>query len=85
MYACNHFDQTQMTTWENKAEAIKNDWTMVKQYFEGLVRNFEVYEQNSGGTAGKNKYESANHAAEVAKVRIDYQGMGIASQLCWQY
>ena len=67
MYACNHFDQTQMTTWENKDEAIKNDWTMVKQYFEGLVRDFEVYEQNSGGKAGKNKYESANHAAEAAK------------------
>ena len=67
MYACNHFDQTQMTTWENKDEAIKNDWTMVKQYFKGLVRGFKVYEQNSGGTAEKNKYESANHAAEAAK------------------
>jgi hypothetical protein len=38
-----------------------------EQYFEGLVRDFEVYEQNSGGTAGKNKYESANHAADAAK------------------
>ncbi len=67
MYACNHFDQTQMTTWENKDEATKNDWTMAKQYFKGLVRDFEVYEQNSGGTAGKSKYESVNHAADAAK------------------
>jgi hypothetical protein len=67
MYACNQFDQTQMTTWDNKDEAIKNDWTMAKQYFEGLIRDFEVYEQNSGGTTGKNKYESVNHAADAAK------------------
>ena len=67
MYACNQFNQTQMTTWENKDKAIKNNWTMAKQYFKGLVRDFEVYEQNSGGTAGKNKYESANHAADTAK------------------
>ena len=40
---------------------------MAKQYFEGLVRDFKVYAQNSGGTAGKNKYKSANHAADAAK------------------
>ena len=40
---------------------------MAKQYFEGLIRDFEVYEQNSGGTTGKNKYESVNHAANAAK------------------
>ena len=67
MYACNQSNQTQMTTWENKDEAIKNDWTMAKQYFEGLIRDFEVYEQNSGGTAGKHKYESANHTADADK------------------
>jgi hypothetical protein len=67
MYACNQFDQTQMTTWENKDEAIKNDWTMAKQYFEGLVRDFKVCDQNRGGTTGKSKYESVNHAADTAK------------------
>jgi hypothetical protein len=66
MYTCNQFNQTQMTTWENKPEAIKNDWAMAKQYFEGLIRD-EVYEQNSGGTASKSKYKSANHAADAAK------------------
>jgi hypothetical protein len=40
---------------------------MAKQYFEGLIRDFEVYEQNSGSTAGKSKYKSANHAADAAK------------------
>jgi hypothetical protein len=43
MYFCNQFDQTQMTTWENKTEAIKTDWTETKQYFEGLVH----YKQSS--------------------------------------
>ena len=67
MYACNQFDQTQMTTWENKPEAVKDDWAMAKQYFKWPVHDFEVYEQNSGGTAGKSKYKSANHAADTNK------------------
>lgn len=50
-----------------QGQAIKNDWTMAKQYFEGLVRDFEVYDQNHGGMTGKSKYESANHAADAAK------------------
>jgi hypothetical protein len=67
MYSSNQFDQTQMTTWENKSEAIKTDWTEAKQYFEGLIQDYEVYKQNSGSTAGKGRYESANQAAEANK------------------
>ncbi len=37
MYPCNQIDQTQMTPWENKIEAIKTNWIETKQYFEGLV------------------------------------------------
>ncbi len=49
MYALNHFDKKEMTAWENKPEAIKNDFNDGKTYFEGLVRDYEVYKQNSGG------------------------------------
>jgi hypothetical protein len=49
-----------MTEWENKPEADKNDFGKAKMYFEGLVKDYEIYEQNSGGTVGKNNYESAN-------------------------
>jgi hypothetical protein len=67
MYSSNQFDQTQMITWENKAEIIKTDWDEAKQYFDGLIRNFEVYEQNIGGTVGKGKYDSANATADADK------------------
>jgi hypothetical protein len=67
MYYSNQFDQTQMTTWENKAEIIKTDWDKAKQYFEGLIRDFEVYKQNSGRTMGKGKYNSANTTADADK------------------
>ncbi len=64
MYASNHFDKKEMTEWENKPEAIKNDFNDVKTV-EGLVRDYEVYEQNSGGTAGKHYFESANQATKA--------------------
>ena len=42
MYASNHFDKKEMT-----------DFVEAKLYFEGLVKDYKVYAQNSGGTAGK--------------------------------
>ncbi len=65
MYASNHFDKKEMTEWENKPEAIKNNFNDVKTYFEGLVRDYEVYKQSSGGTAGKHNFESANEATKA--------------------
>ncbi len=65
MYALNHFDKKEMTEWKNKPEAIKNDFNNAKTYFEGLVRDYEVYEQNSGGTTGKHNFKSVNQAAEA--------------------
>jgi hypothetical protein len=67
MYSSNQFDQTKMTTWENKAKIIKTDWDEAKQYFKGLTCDFEVYKQNSGGTMGKGKYDSANATADAGK------------------
>jgi hypothetical protein len=65
MYASNHFDKKEMTEWENKPEAIKNGFNDAKTYFEGLVRDYEVYKQNSGGTAGKHNFKSANQATKA--------------------
>ena len=65
MYAFNHFDKKEMTEWENKTVAIKDDFDEAKLYFEGLVKDYEVYAQNSGGTADKHNFESANQAAEA--------------------
>jgi hypothetical protein len=65
MYASNHFDEKEMTEWEHKPEAIKDSVDKAMTYFEGLVRDYKVYEQNSGGTAGKHRFESANQATKV--------------------
>jgi hypothetical protein len=65
MYASNHFDKKEMTEWENKTVAIKDDFGEAKLYFEGLVKDNEVYAQNSCGTADKQNFESANQAAEA--------------------
>jgi hypothetical protein len=65
MYASNHFDKKKMTGWENKPKAIKDSFDKVTTYFKGLVRDYKVYKQNSGGTAGKHSYESANQATKA--------------------
>ena len=62
MHASNHFDKKEMTEWENKPEAIKNDFNNTKTYFEGLVRDYKVYKQNSGGTTYKHNFKSVNQA-----------------------
>ncbi len=65
MYVSNHFDKKEMTEWENKPEAIKNNFNNAKTYLKGLVRDYKVYKQNSGGTAGKHNFESANQASKA--------------------
>jgi hypothetical protein len=65
MYASNSFDKKEMTKWENKPEITKNNFDKAKLYFEGLVKDYETYEQNSGGMMGKSKYKSVNQAKEA--------------------
>ena len=62
MYASNHFDKKEMTEWENKSIAIKDNFD---KYFEGLIKDYEVYAQNSNGTANKHNFESTNQATEA--------------------
>ena len=42
MYASNHFDKKEMTEWENKPVAIKDDFDKAKLYFQGLVKDYKV-------------------------------------------
>jgi len=79
MYASNHFDKKEMTEWENKIIAIKDDFDKAKLYFEGLVKDYEVYAQNSNGTAGKHNFESTNQAIDAdAGVGLQKYITGIA-------
>ena len=54
-----------MTEWENKIIASKDDFNKAKLYFEGLVKDYEVFAQNSKGTADKHNFESTNQAPDA--------------------
>ncbi len=54
-----------MTEWENNPLAIKDSFDKATTYFEGLIRDYKVYKQNSSSTAGKHSYERANQSTEA--------------------
>ena len=65
MYESNHFEKSEMMEWEKKSSVTKADYTAAKDYFEELVHVTDTYTQNAGaGTAGRNKYKSANNMAD---------------------
>ena len=62
-----------MLTWEQQPPAIKTDYDEAKAYFERIVKATDTYEQNAGGgTAGRNRYESANHMADYGDEIREY-------------
>jgi len=66
MYDSNHFEKSEMLDWEKKPTIIKTNYDDAKDYFEALVKATNTYVQNAGGgTAGRNKYESANNMADI--------------------
>jgi len=66
MYDSNHFEKSEMLDWEKKPTIIKTNYDDTKDYFEALVKATNTYVQNAGGgTAGRNKYESANNMADI--------------------
>ena len=73
MYDSNHFEKSEMLDWEKKPSIIKTDYTAAKNYFEALVKASDTYAQNAGGgTAGRNKYKSANHMADIGNKIREY-------------
>jgi hypothetical protein len=65
IYASNCFDKAEKVAWENKPILIKDDYDKAKRYFKTLIKDFETYTQNSGGTVSKAGYNSANQVADV--------------------
>ena len=65
IYTSNCFDKNGMVDWENKPIQIKDNHNKAKPYFEGFVRDFETYTQNSDGNSNKMGYKSANQMADV--------------------
>ncbi len=62
-----------MLDWEKKPWVTKADYVAAKDYFEELVRVTDTYAQNAGGgTAGRNKYESANQLADIGNEIREY-------------
>ena len=79
IYASNCFNKKEMVDWENKPVNVKDEYDQAKLYFEGLVRDFETYTQNSG-YHGKKGYESAYQIADVVdEIRKYIQEIASAS------
>ena len=80
IYDSNRFDKLEMLTWEQQPPNIKIDYDKVKIYFERIIKATDTYEQNAGGgTAGRNRYESANHMADYGdKIREYIQQLASA-------
>ncbi len=73
MYDSNHFDKNDMLEWEKQPNATKTNYDGAKDYFEALVKATDTYKQNAkGGTAGRNKYESANQLADYGNRIREY-------------
>ncbi len=65
IYDSNRFDKQEMLTWERQPTATKTDFDLAKAHFEEIVNATDTCEQNAGGgTAGRNRYESANQMAD---------------------
>jgi hypothetical protein len=62
-----------MLTWEQQPAATKTDFNLAPAYFKRIVKATDTYEQNvSGGTAGHNRYKSANQLAKYGNKIREY-------------
>jgi hypothetical protein len=73
MYDSNHFNKNNMLEWEKQPHATKTNYDSAKDYFDALVKATDTYKQNAGGgTAGRNKYKSANQLADYGNKIHEY-------------
>ena len=70
-----------MLTWEQEPSATKMDFNLTKTHFKTIVNTTDTHEQNAGGgTAGRNRYESANQMADYEdEIRECIQQLASAS------
>ena len=64
MYKFNFFNQPMMTEWEKKANADKT-YANAVIFFNDKMASIEKYQENSGNSAKRNGFESANSAPEI--------------------
>ncbi len=58
---------------EQQPTATKTNYNLAQAYFECIVEATNTYEQNAGGgTAGRNRYESANQMADAGHKIHEY-------------
>jgi hypothetical protein len=81
IYDSNRFDKQEMLTWECQPAATKTDFDLTEAHLEEIVNATDTYKQNAGGgTAGRNRYESANQMADHGyKIREYIQQLASAS------
>lgn len=60
MYASNAFNESEMKEWEDKTEADKDDWTIMKKYFRDKMTLNDAYTNNNEGNAPTMFGSSAN-------------------------
>ena len=65
MYKCNYFDQPMMTEWEKKA-IVDKTYANAVIFFNDKMASIEKYQENSGNSAKRNGFDSANSALEIA-------------------
>ncbi len=73
IYDSNRFDKQEMLTWEREPSATKTDFDLAKTHFETINNATNTYKQNAGGgTAGRNRHESANQMADYGDEICEY-------------
>jgi hypothetical protein len=73
IYDSNCFNKQEMLTWEQQPAATKMDYNLARAYFECIAKATDSYEQNAGGgTAGRNRYKSANQLAKYGNKIKEY-------------
>jgi hypothetical protein len=73
MYDSGAFDEADMKEWEKKNEADKNDWTIMKGYFEDKMKLNDKYHNNNEGNEAT-LYSSAANITEEQEDRLADMG-----------
>jgi len=71
MYASNAFSESDMKEWENKTEANRDDWTIMKRYFRDKMALNEAYSNNNEGNVATLYGSSANVTKEQEEKLAD--------------
>ena len=68
MYESNAFSETDMKQWEDKTEAEKDDWAIMKRFFRDKMALNEAYNNNNEGNSAALYGSSANVTEQEEKL-----------------